>query len=531
MLPPTFQCKLYAVPLSAAGRAVWLYMQECEVMHVMEKLVPEDIYNKIEEISPKRSIGVVLPVLHDSGVYLYGCISILKYLADKCQRFYPADRVERAKVDMYLEWHSQHLHNASANVLELTTPSGPGLFRNYIKEAAVSADGMVQQTEKRTTDIELVGAAVREYMSMINVMEKVMLANTDFLCGAQITIADIVAVTELSFHQIIDIDLKEYPKVHAWFLRVSSTFKNWDVVNAEFVQYIPSAVKQQQALRQEQKNIKRHGKDARGGARPPDVRHRVLFHRPIHEVYQMLLDEQQMSELTGKPCTISAKPGGKFSFYDGQFSGTSLYLMENLKLLQSWSLADWPPNTQSTVKIQLVKVSETKTELSLEQSDVPKNYLKKIDETWLNMFWIPTGGVLLRDIAYTLFFEHGTPHMVYELLLDSTRVSKYMGKKCELSRGVGAQFSYLDGTVQGTILELVTDAKIVQDWRGSDWPELHHSKLTIILRRVPLGTELAFSQVNVPVEKYRTVNEIWDKYFWKNIRREIKHNYESLSAN
>jgi hypothetical protein len=28
-----------------------------------------------------------------------------------------------------------------------------------------------------------------------------------------------------------------------------------------------------------------------------------------------------MAELTGKPCTINAKPGGKFSFYDGMFSG------------------------------------------------------------------------------------------------------------------------------------------------------------------------------------------------------------------
>ena len=30
------------------------------------------------------------------------------------------------------------------------------------------------------------------------------------------------------------------------------------------------------------------------------------------------------------------------------------------------------------------------------------------------MFWLPTGGVLLRDIAYTLFIETGTPHTVYE---------------------------------------------------------------------------------------------------------------------
>jgi hypothetical protein len=36
---------------------------------------------------------------------------------------------------MYFEWHTQYLHKTTALVLELTTPSAPGLFRNYIPEA------------------------------------------------------------------------------------------------------------------------------------------------------------------------------------------------------------------------------------------------------------------------------------------------------------------------------------------------------------------------------------------------------------
>jgi len=71
----------------------------------------------------------------------------------------------------------------------------------------------------------------------------------------------------------------------------------------------------------------------------------------------------------------------------------------------------------------------------------------------------------------------------------------------------------------------------------------------INLRRVPLGTELAFSQVslgslfikfvilfslikqlNVPVEKYKMVIEIWERYFWRKIRNEVKNNYEALSG-
>jgi hypothetical protein len=235
--------------------------------------------------------------------------------------------------------------------------------------------------------------------------------------------------------------------------------------------------------------------------------------------------------------------------------------------------------------------------------------------------------------------------------LDAPRISKYTGKKCELSRGVGAQFLLLDGLITGflfhffffpffflsfffflfyflhflklfyfifisflyfsqffifiysslflfrftffsqsqpshltgTIVELVTDSKISQEWRCNDWTEPHTSKLVITLRRVPLGSELSFSQVssylcffsysrlllhlnfstsslfahtllfspilfsfhpysslfthphthiqlNVPVEKYKAVTEIWDKYFWKNIRKEIKNNYDALTS-
>mmetsp|Transcript_6739 Transcript_6739/g.8998 ORF Transcript_6739/g.8998 Transcript_6739/m.8998 type:complete len:532 (+) Transcript_6739:43-1638(+) len=530
MLPPQFDMKLFLVACSAAGRAVWLYLHECEALFVVDKLNPEELLSKLEDFSPKRPIGINLPVLHDSGFYLYGCTSILKYLGEKFGKFYPSDRTERAKIDMYFEWHLQHLHRTTALVLELTTPSSPGLFRNYIAESEEALSGG-EMTEKRTTDIELVAAAIKEYISMLIVLERVFLANSEFLCGNSLTIADLYAASELSFHEIIDVNFKEFPKVATWYERVTSSLKSWGAVNADFEDFAPNATQQQNALRQEQKNIKKHGKNAHGGTRPPDVCHRVLYHRPIHEVYLMLLDEVQMSEMTGKPCSIQAVANGKFSFYDGFFQGKTLYLMDNVKLLQGWINSDWPSNSKtSTVKIQFTKITETKTELCLEQSDIPKGYLKKVDEAWHTMFWMPTGGVLLRDIAYTLFFDTATPHMIYELLLDSARISKYTGKKSDLSRGVGAQFSLLDGAVTGTILELVTDSKIAQEWRGNDWQEGHTSKLVIILRRISLGTELTFSQLNVPVEKYKMVIEIWERYFWKKIRTEVKNNYETLSG-
>ena len=38
MLPPQNDIRLFGVPCSAAGRAVWIYLQECEALFVMDKV-------------------------------------------------------------------------------------------------------------------------------------------------------------------------------------------------------------------------------------------------------------------------------------------------------------------------------------------------------------------------------------------------------------------------------------------------------------------------------------------------------------
>ena len=67
---------------------------------------------------------------------------------------------------------------------------------------------------------------------------------------------------------------------------------------------------------------------------------------------------------------------------------------------------------------------------------------------------------------------------MYDVLTDSAKCAKMTRARCEISRGVGAEISYLDGQVQGKNVELITDVKIVQQWRMADWPESHFSTVT-----------------------------------------------------
>lgn len=85
-----------------------------------------------------------------------------------------------------------------------------------------------------------------------------------------------------------------------------------------------------------------------------------------------------------------------------------------------------------------------------------------------------------KTIRQIVVFK-ASPHDVYEALMDSKKHSKFTGAKAIISREVGGKINAYDGYIEGVNVELVPDKKIVQKWRGSDWPEGHYSTATFEL--------------------------------------------------
>ena len=110
-------------------------------------------------------------------------------------------------------------------------------------------------------------------------------------------------------------------------------------------------------------------------------------------------------------------------------------------------------------------------------------------------------------------------HDVYEALMDSKKHAEFTGGKAVISRKVGGKFSAFDGYAKGVNLELVPDKKIVQSWRGSDWPEGHYSKATFSLQQVEGGTQLTFTQTEVPEDQYESISQGWRDYYWKPMKK------------
>jgi len=126
-----------------------------------------------------------------------------------------------------------------------------------------------------------------------------------------------------------------------------------------------------------------------------------------------------------------------------------------------------------------------------------------------------------KTIRQSVTFK-ASPHAVYETLMDSRKHARFTGAKAKISRKVNGGFTTYDGYIEGVHLDLVPDKKIVQSWRGSDWPEGHFSKATFSLEKVKNGARLIFTQSGVPVEHFHGINQGWRDYYWRPMKEMLE---------
>ncbi|MBI4163662.1 MAG: SRPBCC domain-containing protein [Candidatus Aenigmarchaeota archaeon] len=126
-----------------------------------------------------------------------------------------------------------------------------------------------------------------------------------------------------------------------------------------------------------------------------------------------------------------------------------------------------------------------------------------------------------KAIKQTVTFKT-SPGKVYQALMNSKLHSKFTGSKAKMSNKVGGKFSAYDGYIEGVNLELVKYKKIVQKWRGGDWPRDHYSVVTFSLKQIKSGTKLTFTQIGVPQEHAKAISDGWHEHYWEPMKKMLE---------
>jgi activator of HSP90 ATPase len=106
--------------------------------------------------------------------------------------------------------------------------------------------------------------------------------------------------------------------------------------------------------------------------------------------------------------------------------------------------------------------------------------------------------------------------------MDSKKHTEFTGSKAKISGEVGGKIMAYDGYILGENVELVKNKRIVQKWRGDDWPKGHYSVATFDLEEIDEGTKLIFTQTKVPEQEFAMVSQGWYEFYWDPMRKKLE---------
>jgi glutathione S-transferase len=140
-----------------------------------------------------------VPVIDDDGVVVWESHAILRYLGARYGRgrFWSDDAAERSRVDRWMDW-SQTVLQPDFLV---------GVFWGYYR------------TPEPQRNWPAIRASIARCTRHFQLLDR-MLADRPFLCGGDLTLAEIPAGTSLYRYFELDIEHPAVPNVEAWYRRL-----------------------------------------------------------------------------------------------------------------------------------------------------------------------------------------------------------------------------------------------------------------------------------------------------------------------
>ena len=125
----------------------------------------------------------------------------------------------------------------------------------------------------------------------------------------------------------------------------------------------------------------------------------------------------------------------------------------------------------------------------------------------------------MKTIKQRFHFK-ASPKEIYEMLMDSAKHAEFTGSDANISREIHGKISAYGDWIKGENLVLKKNKKIVQKWRGKDWPTGHYSTATFTLKEDKKGgTTLEFIQTDVPEKYYKLINDGWKEHYWQKMKK------------
>ncbi|NP_001385971.1 glutathione S-transferase, theta 3 [Rattus norvegicus] len=197
--------ELYLDLMSQPCRAVYIFAKKNGIpfqLRTIELLKGQHYTDAFAQVNPLRKV----PALKDGDFVLAESVAILLYLSRKYKapdHWYPQDLQTRARVDEYLAWQHTALRSCCSRAMWQKM-----MFPVFLGQPVPP---------------ERLASTLAELDGCLQMLEDKFLQNKAFLTGPHISVADLVAITELMHPVSAGCKIFESrPKLAAWRQRVEA---------------------------------------------------------------------------------------------------------------------------------------------------------------------------------------------------------------------------------------------------------------------------------------------------------------------
>jgi glutathione S-transferase len=156
------------------------------------------------------SLHAVLPVLADGDLVLFEPNAILQYAAEKTKAspFFPADRTTRAEIRRWMLWESSSWY--------------PSCY-------VLMVEGSVKPRLGQAADRRILAEQEKNFHRLAHTLDDC-LSRHPFLCGDQMTLADLVVAAPLYLHPYQKLPIDHHRYLDRWLTERMSCLSCWNPV-------------------------------------------------------------------------------------------------------------------------------------------------------------------------------------------------------------------------------------------------------------------------------------------------------------
>lgn len=123
-------------------------------------------------------------------------------------------------------------------------------------------------------------------------------------------------------------------------------------------------------------------------------------------------------------------------------------------------------------------------------------------------------------VTQTIKLDAGVER-VYRAISDSTEHSAFTGAPALLSSDPGGSFTTHGGAIEGRVLDLKQNERIVQAWRVADWPQGVYSIVRYEFTGDKNRAEIALTHSGLPEDAAEHIADGWHKMYWTPLREHL----------